>query len=269
MASTSNSPMQFLKIVFWKLAQRGPTNKFNKGALKHRRWGKHGFNNQVSKALFEGYLWKLAQRVTTRALTKGALKHIRWGKDGFSDQVSKACFEGCLWKFAQRGATETLNKGALKHRRWRKDGFNNKVSKPSGNWHKEDQQRHSTREPLNTEAGARIASITHSPMHFLKDIFGNLHKDKQRHSTREPLNTEGGARMASAPKDRRSIRTHGEAQRGKLRAGKIEQGWLQQPSYFEIIGKIIRNGCEKPTCKPIEKTHAFEHKHSPSDAQNG
>ena len=67
-----------------------------------------------------------------------------------------------------------------------------------GNVHKGDQQRHSTSEPLSTEGGARMASTTKSPRHFLKDVFGNWHKeDHKRHSTNEPLSTEGGARIAS------------------------------------------------------------------------
>ena len=84
-----------------------------------------------------------------------------------------------FWKFAQRGPTKTLNKGALKHRTWGKDGFNNQASKAFvagyllGNLHKEEQQGHSTREPLSTELRARMASTTKGPRHFLQDIFGN------------------------------------------------------------------------------------------------
>ena len=49
-----------------------------------------------------------------------------------------------------------------------------------------------------------MASTTKSPRHLLKDVFGNWHKeDQQRHSAREPLSTEGGATMASTTKSPR------------------------------------------------------------------
>ena len=122
MASTTKSPRHLLKPLLEICTKRGKKT-FNKEALKHRRWGKDGLNNQDSKALFEGYLWKLAQKGQQRRS-----KDRRWGKDGFNNQVSNALFEGRVWKLAQRGPTRSLNKGALKHRRLGKDGCNNPFS---------------------------------------------------------------------------------------------------------------------------------------------
>ena len=71
MASTSKSPRHFLQDVFGNLHKRGTTRTLNKGALKHRTWGKDGFNNQISKALFAGCLLEIGTKRPHKRVQRG------------------------------------------------------------------------------------------------------------------------------------------------------------------------------------------------------
>ena len=129
MASKSKSPRHFLRDVFGNSHKEEQQGHATGEPLCTEGGARMASTSKCPSAFFEGCPWKFAQRATTRTFNRGALQHRRWGKDGFNKQVSKAFFEGCPWKFAQRATTSTFNRGALKHRRWGKAGLNKQVSK--------------------------------------------------------------------------------------------------------------------------------------------